>query len=106
MRGDKRMCTRRVIGPVLGGAYLILFLSVAGFTAGRSDLADAAMKRDVQAVRSLLQQKTDVNAAQADGATALHWAAHWGDFKMAEMLIAGGANVSATNRNGATPMTL
>jgi ankyrin repeat protein len=53
-----------------------------------------------------LQQKADVNAAQADGATALHWAAQWDDLKMAEMLLRDGANVRATNRAGATAMTL
>ena len=35
-------------------------------------IADAAMKRDLAAGRALLRQKADVNATQADGATALH----------------------------------
>jgi len=50
-------------------------LSVASFGAVRSDVADAAMKGDKAAVRTLIQQKADVNAPQPDGATALHWAA-------------------------------
>src|SRR5437867_10240797 len=45
----------------------------------RSDVADAVMKGDKAALRTLLQQKADVNAPQADGATALHWAVFRGD---------------------------
>ena len=52
-------------------------LSVAGFAAAAADVADAAMKKNVEALRSLLQRKADVNAPQADGTTALHWAARW-----------------------------
>ena len=47
--------------------------------AGKSDLADAAMKGDKAAVRALLAQKADVNAPQIDGATALHWAIYRDD---------------------------
>lgn len=46
--------------------------SVMGASAG--DVADAAMKGDREAVRSLLQRKGNVNAPQVDGTTALHWA--------------------------------
>ena len=45
----------------------------------QSDVADAAMRGDTAAVRALLAQKADVNAPQADGATALHWAVYRGD---------------------------
>ena len=44
-----------------------------------SRVADAAMRGDVAAVATLLQQGADVNAAQGDGMTALHWAAERGD---------------------------
>src|SRR5215469_6639472 len=74
--------------------------------AGTSDLADAAMARDRDRVRTLLEQKADVNASQADGATALHWAAHWGDVETAGLLVAAGANPAPANRDGATPMFL
>ena len=36
----------------------------------------------------------------------MHWAAYKNDLAMAEMLIAGGANVRTPNREGATPMSL
>jgi ankyrin repeat protein len=83
-----------------------VWLSVASADAARSDLADAAMKGDKAAVRSLLQEKADVNAAQVDGTTALHWAARLDDLETAELLIRAGANVSAANRVGATPLQL
>jgi len=68
-------------------------------------LADAAMQNDKDAVRSLLKQKADVNAAHGDGATALHWAAYNDDLEMVKTLLAAGANANAATREGAiTPL--
>jgi uncharacterized protein len=78
--------------------------SVAG--AGKSDVADAAMRGDKAAVRKLISSKADVNAAQADGATALHWAVYRGDRELVNELIRAGANPKAANREGATPLWL
>ncbi len=64
------------------------------------------MKGDRAAVQSLMQQKADVNAAQADGATAIQWAAYRDDLEMADVLIAAGANIKLANREGATPLYL
>ena len=83
-----------------------LSLSLAAFGAVNSPVADAAMKRDRAAVRGLVGQKADVNAPQADGATALQWAAYNSDLETADMLIAAGANVKAANHDGATPLYL
>ncbi|MCU1335253.1 MAG: hypothetical protein JWO19_834 [Bryobacterales bacterium] len=74
--------------------------------AAASDVADAAMKGNREAVRSLLQRKANANAPQSDGTTALHWAVRADDLETAELLIQAGANVSAANRDGATPMLL
>ena len=84
----------------------MLLLSVASLSAASSDLADAAMKGNKEAVRALLQRKADVNATQVDGTTALHWAVRADDLETADLLIRAGANVSAANREGATPMRL
>ena len=59
---------------------------VALSAAGKSDVADAAMKGDKAAVRALIAQKADVNVPQADGATAIQWAAYRSDVEMADML--------------------
>ena len=72
-----------------------------------SPVADAAMRGDVATVRELLRQGLDVNAAQGDGMTALHWAADRGDAELADMLIYAGADVAAVTRIGQyTPLHL
>ena len=72
-----------------------------------SAVADAAMRRDGQAVRALVQKGGDVNAAQGDGMTALHWAAMQGDADLVGVLLYAGANVRATTRlGGYTPLHL
>jgi ankyrin repeat protein len=68
-------------------------------------LPDAAMRGDKDAVRSLLKQHADLNAAHGDGATALHWAAYNDDLETVKLLLAAGANVRAATREGAiTPL--
>src|SRR5438876_6763929 len=98
-----KMSIRRIIG---GCCVLALLLSARSFAAASSDIADAAMNKNKDAVRSLLQKKADVNATQVDGTTALHWAVRADDLQLAELLIRAGANVSAANREGVTPMQL
>ena len=88
---------------VLSGLSLSV-LSVAA--AGKSDVADAAMRGDKAAVRKLIVSKADVNAPQADGATALHWAVYRGDRELVGELVRAGANPKAANREGSTPMWL
>src|SRR5438876_6660197 len=86
--------------------FALGLLTAASFAAAASDIADAAMKKNGEALRSLLQQKADVNAPQTDGTTALHWAARWDDLEMAGVLIRAGADPKTANRDGATPMFL
>ena len=90
---------------VLGCCALVLFTAAAAAAAG-SEVADAAMKRNTGAVRTLIQQKANVNAPQVDGTTALHWAVRLDEAELADMLIRAGANVSATNRDGVRPVQL
>jgi len=72
----------------------------------QSDLADAAMRQNTVEVQRLLKGGVDVNGAQADGATALQWAAYHGNAELAEQLLKAGANPAVANRNGSTPMWL
>jgi uncharacterized protein len=63
----------------------------------------AAARGDVAAVRLLLRERVDVNAADANGSTALHWAV-WGEaLETVDELIRAGANVAAANAFGITP---
>ena len=81
--------------------------SPAGFgPASRSPLIEAVKRQDIQGVRSLLKQKVSVNAAEADGLTALHWAAQRNDVQLVELLLAAGANAKAENRYKITPLYL
>ena len=88
------------------GCAALLFVYLAGLNlaAGRSEVADAAMKGDKAAVRALIQKKADVNAPQVDGAVALHWAIYKDDLELADMLLRAGAKPDVTNREGITPL--
>jgi len=88
--------------------FFVLFLSTGTrhMAAGRADVADAVMKRDKAALRALLEQKADVNAAQVDGATALHWAVYHDDREAIDLLINSGAKIDVKNREGVTPLRL
>ncbi len=74
--------------------------------AGDSPLADAAEKSDRAAVRALIARNADVNQAQVDGMTALHWAAHLDDLETATLLVDAKADVRAANRYGVRPLSL
>jgi uncharacterized protein len=80
---------------------------VVGAAPSASPIADAAMKGNREAVRTLIQQGADVNAAQGDGMSALHWAADKGDAELTELLVYAGANPAAVTRIGQyTPLHL
>jgi len=86
----------------------VLVAAVAPAVAAPRDLrvADAAERRDAVAVRVLLKQGVDPKATQPDGATALHWAAHWNDVALAKDLVAAKADPNAANDYGVTPLFL
>ncbi len=69
-------------------------------------LLDAVKRRDQKAFAALLRAKADVNAAQPDGATALAWAVHLGERRMAEALLDAGAKANTADEYGETPVTL
>ncbi len=90
----------------IGAVALALMLGYASSALAQTEVADAAMRRNAAEVRRLVQSGADVKAAQADGATALHWAAYQGDVSLALLLLEAGADVAAANRNGSTPLWL
>ena len=86
-------------------AALVVSMLFTSAAAPDSPLADAAMKGDAAAVRTLLASGADVNAARGDGMTALHWAAETGNAQIAEILVNAGAILEVTTRLGAyTPL--
>ena len=95
------MPMRRILG-----CCLVVLLAAGEAAAATSEVADAAMKGNRDAVRALLQRKADVTSPQIDGTTALHWAVRADDLDLADMLIRAGAKVSAATREGVTPLQL
>ena len=91
---------------MIGRWIALLMTGVSLAAAGDLRLIDAIKSRNTDAVRALLKQRVDVNAAQGDGATALHWAAHLDDLPTADLLIHAGARVNAANDTGVTPIFL
>ncbi len=85
---------------------MTLLAAASLLIAGDSPLADAAESLDRERVRELGTSPTDVNSAQVDGMTALHWASLHNDLDMAKLLVAAGAEVDASNRYGIRPLTL
>ena len=83
--------------------WLAIFLTAAG--AGvRPPIIEAVKNADRAALRELLAKKVDVNAAEGDGATALHWASYFDDVESADLLLRAGAKVNAANDLGVTPL--
>src|SRR5262245_3261598 len=68
-------------------------------------LVSAVADQDKPAIRTLLKQGADVNAARADGVTALLWAAHFNDLETADLLLKAGAKVNAADDHGVTALS-
>ena len=85
----------------------VLLVSSIGMmltAAESSPVADAVARGDKAAVQTLLNQKADVNAAQVDGTTGLHWAVYRDEVAVVDQLIKAGAKVGTANRVGITPL--
>src|SRR6188768_898907 len=83
----------------------MLQLALIGLLAAVPPLVDAAKSGDRAGALALIAQRVDVNAPEADGTTALHWAVHHHDLDLVDRLIRAGAKVNARNDYGATPMS-
>ena len=91
---------------IAGLSILMFGLAGVAVAAERPALADAAERGNTSLVRTLLDARADVNAAQVDGTTALHWAVYRDDLETARLLVRAGANVNAVNRFGVPPLSL
>ncbi len=85
---------------------LVCLLNTSAAAAADTRLADAAQKRDIAAVRTLLSQKVDPNAPGRDGTPALLWLVRVDDVETAQLLVKAGADVKLANRQGLTPLAL
>ena len=91
---------------IAGLFFLIAGVATASSAADKAPLADAAEARNKALVRTLLDSGADVNTAQVDGMTALHWAVYNDDAETAALLVRRGANANAANRYGVPPLSL
>jgi ankyrin repeat protein len=89
--------------PVITG---IVLLCAAAAGAADPRLIEAVKNSDAKTVRALIAQHVDVNAAEADGSTALHWAAQRDNLEIADLLLAAGANPKAQTRYKISPLFL
>lgn len=99
--------TLRSLG-ILSAACWLVAVGVSPALAQAEDLRliDAVRLQDVEAVEHLLAAAADVNAAQADGATALHWAVYLDDVETARLLLEAGADSGVANTHGVVPLSL
>lgn len=96
------------------GKTCLLFMSVLSIvwttdvaaTSGGAPLSDAIQRGDRAAARALLKQGAKVNAPDADGTTALHWAVFQDDLDSVEMLLGAGADANVANDLGVTTLSL
>jgi len=88
--------------------WLLAAVAVASLDAAGNNLrvVDAVKQGNFAAVKALIAQHADVNAAEADGMTALHWAVRANDVPTVQMLIRAGAKVNVASRYGMTPILL
>lgn len=81
------------------------FLLVTSLAFADSKLLDAIKSGQRSAALDMLARKSaDVNAAEADGSTALLWAANLNDADLAARLLQAGANPKVRNQLGSTPL--
>ncbi len=86
---------------------IAFFAAIALFaTTPVPDIVSAVRSGDLGTVRAMLRRHTDVNAAEVDGTTALHWSVAANNMQIAELLLHSGANANAVNRYGITPLSL
>ena len=68
-------------------------------------LVRTAERGDHAAAMALLKAGANARETDADGTTALHWAAHFDDLELTKALLKAGADARAVNQYGATPMS-
>src|SRR5262245_52623790 len=90
----------------VAAVVFVLGLATGALAGVTAPLSDAAERQDWARLRTLLKQHANVNAPQADGMTALHWAAYYDDLEIVRLLLRAGATARSANRYGVTPLSL
>ena len=90
--------------PLMLGFVLVAPQTPLHAASNVAPVADAAKADDLPAVRKLIKEHGDVNAAANDGSSALLWAAYHSNAEITKALLAAGAAVDAANHYGVTPL--
>jgi ankyrin repeat protein len=85
-------------------AVFVITFALAGTAHAQSTLADRIQAGDRTAALAMIAQNVDVNRAQADGTTPLHWAAYRVDREVIQALLKKGARANVVNKYGASPL--
>ena len=96
--------SRRSLDVLRPAVALAVLAATASLRSDTPPLIAAAKAGDTARVATLLKSEPAPDARDADGNTALHWAAVQGHDAVVRDLIRGGASVRATNAFGATPL--
>ena len=94
------MFRKSVIRKVSLALFCVASVNLNARNIEEAPVSDAAMKGDIETVRTLITEGANVNAKQGDGMTALHWATFQDDIEMTKLLIEARANVSLGTRVG------
>ena len=89
------------------GLLSFFFYPLSGFpqNGNEAQLLELAISGETQAAGELIGRNTDVNQTQSDGTTVLHWAIYHNDEDLVRLLLRRGADVTARNDYGATPLS-
>src|SRR6266404_1511223 len=94
----------RVKASVVYVAMLLIALALTSSVHAESPLADRIQSGDRRAALAMIAAGADVNQAQPDGTTPLHWAAYRVDRELVQALLKRGAKPNAVNHYGASPL--
>lgn len=86
--------------------FVLVMLQVAAAYSAETGLIEAVKSNDNEMALLLISQSDDVNIADIDGATALHWAAHRDNLLVLDHLLEAGADPNSANPYGVTPLWL